>query len=75
MDVLKEEIQTFNKYIQVLGKPRWLTSTDKRTGKLYSLISFAVSTEEEKKRLLKIRLLVAGISAETAAFRELSPSS
>ena len=71
--MLKEEIQTFNN-IQVLGKPRWLTSEEKRNGKLYSSISFAVGTEEEKKRLLKIRLLVAGTAVATAAYREFSPT-
>ena len=58
----------------MLGKPRWLTSIDKRTGKLYSSISFAVKTEEEKKRLLKIRLLVAGTAVATAAYREFPPT-
>ena len=74
MDLLKEEIQIFND-IQVLGKPRWLTSADKRTGKLYSSISFTVGSEEEKKVILRTRLLVAGISAETANFRDYSPNS
>ena len=72
--MLKEEIQTFNS-IQILGKPRWLTSEERRDGKLYSSITFAVRTEEERKRILRIRLLVAGISAQTAAFREFSPNS
>ena len=59
----------------MLGKPRWLTSIDKRTGKLYSSISFIVGLEEEKKSILRARLLVAGILAETATFRDFTPNS
>ena len=74
MELLKEKIQIFND-IQVLGNPRWLTSAEKREGKLYSSISFAVGSEEEKKSILRARLLVAGISAETATFRDFAPNS
>ena len=75
MNLLKEEIQTFNSYIHVLGTPRWLTSADKRTGKLYSSITFAVGLEEEQKSILRARLEVAGILAETATFRDFTPTS
>jgi hypothetical protein len=77
METLRSEITTFNKSLNLnpIGNPHWLTSQEKRrdpnsyNGSI--VINFA--TEEEAKRAIRNRLMIAGTSVKVEALHNTSP--
>ena len=66
MDLVLEEIKTFNKGLEPIGQPYWATSKEKRDSGLQRAGSVVVAfpTENQANRAIKNRLLIAGISAK-----------
>lgn len=66
LQALKEEIQIFNKHLdlKIKGSPFWITSKDKRKTQYSGSIAIALETEEQAKRAISNQLYVAGISAK-----------
>jgi hypothetical protein len=62
MDLIVEEITTFNKDLVPIGTPYWLTASDKRLSQQAGSVVVAFATANEASRAIRHRLYVAGIS-------------
>jgi hypothetical protein len=62
MQLLKEEIETFNPLLKVAGKPFWLTGPDKRATAYSGSVLVAFKTKMEADHALQQRLYIAGQS-------------
>ena len=60
--ILKSEIPTFNKGLQIVGNPFWLTSEEKRRNQRTGSACIAFKTEQEALKAIRNRLYVLGIS-------------
>ena len=76
LEVINDEIKTFNKGYKPIGTPHWLTSREKREGlnQRAGSIVIAFSTDEEAKRAIKERLYIAGISVRCEKYIPISPT-
>ena len=70
MDLIVEEIKTFNKGLTPIGRPYWATSREKRESGLIRSGSVVVAfpTEAQAKRAIHNRLYIAGISARVEKY-------
>ena len=75
MDLLADEIRTFNKGLNLMGTPYWLTPANKRPQQLAGSIVAAFSTEKEANTAIRQRLYIAGISAKVEQLRSTSLTS
>jgi hypothetical protein len=79
MDMLKNEVKTFNKELNlnIIGTPYWLTSKQKRENpdsfKGSAIVTF--ETEAQAQRAIRQRLMVAGFSARVEKLHSCSPTS
>lgn len=73
METLKQEISTFNKDMQPIGTPYWLTSQTKRDTARTGSIVVAFSSEAEAKKALQSRLYIAGIICRTEKMLSVPP--
>ena len=62
MDLIVEEIKTFNKDLVPIGTPYWLTPSEKRLNQRAGSVVVAFATATEASRAIRHRLYVAGIS-------------
>ena len=62
MDLVIEEIKTFNTGLHLIGAPYWLTSAPRRLSQRAGSVVVAFATEEEASRAIRNRLYIAGIS-------------
>ena len=53
MSLVVEEIQTFNKGLTPIGRPYWLTSSDKRQNQRAGSVVVAFATEAEANRAIQ----------------------
>ena len=74
MDLVLEEIKTFNKGLEPIGQPCQATSKEKRDLGLQraSLVVVVFPTEAQANRAIKNRLLIAGISAKVVKYYTIS---
>ena len=74
MDLVLEEIKTFNKGLEPIGQPYWATSKEKRDSGLQRAGSVVVAfpTEAQANRAIKNRLLIAGISTKVVKYYTIS---
>jgi hypothetical protein len=61
--VLKHEISTFNKGLNVVGNPYWLTKEDRRREQETGTVCIAFATEREAQQAIRNKLYLLGISA------------
>jgi hypothetical protein len=74
MDLVVDEIQTFNKGFTPIGTPYWLTSLDKRQNQRAGAVVVAFATEEEATRAIRNRLYIAGISVRVEKLYSTAPT-
>ena len=74
MELIKEEIVTFNKGLTPIGQPYWLTPRDRRQSQRGGSVAVAFATEEEANRALRNRLYIAGISVRVEKLYSTAPS-
>ena len=74
LDLVTEEIKTFNKGFNPIGTPYWLTSTERRMTQKAGSIVVSFATEEEAKRAIKNRLYIAGISTRVEKYATTAPT-
>ena len=74
MDLVLEEIKTFNKGLEPISQPYQATSKEKRDSGLQraSLVVVAFPTEAQANRAIKNRLLIAGISTKVVKYYTIS---
>lgn len=74
LGALREDIEMYNVNVKLAAAPRWLTSTEKRTGKSHSSLVLSFKTPQEAKFALRNRLVIAGKPVKTSEFVEIKPS-
>lgn len=74
MALVKEEISTFNKGLNPIGTPYWLTSAEKRLGQRAGSVAVAFATREEANRAIRNRLYIAGISVRVEQLYSTAPT-
>lgn len=62
MQLVVDEIKTFNQGFTPIGTPYWLTHASKRTNQQAGSVVVAFATEQEANRAIRQRLFIAGIS-------------
>ena len=62
MELVIDEIKTFNKGLTPIGTPYWLSSPEKRANQRAGSVVVAFATAEEASRAIRYRLYIAGIS-------------
>ena len=74
MDLVLEEIKTFNKGLEPISQPYQATSKEKRDSGLQraSLVVVVFPTEAQANRAIKNRLLIAGISTKVVKYYTIS---
>jgi hypothetical protein len=75
LEVIKNEIETFNKGLKVVGNPYWLTKADRRQQQETGTICVAFATEREAQQAIRNRLYVLGISVRAEKLHATPPTS
>ena len=75
LDIIKNEIETFNKGLKVVGKPYWLTKADRRQQQETGTICVAFATERESLQAIRNRLYVLGVSVRAEKLHATPPTS
>ena len=74
ISLLFDEIRTFNKDLNPIGNPYWLTPENKRATQLSGSIVVSFTTEQEALRAIKNRLYIGGISVRAEKYYEIAPT-
>ncbi|KAH7553336.1 hypothetical protein BM1_08309 [Bipolaris maydis] len=74
LEVIKEEIETFNKGLKVVGNPFWLTPESKRGQQSYGSACVAFATEEEALKAIRGKLYILGESLRAEKLRVINNS-
>ncbi|TVY22082.1 hypothetical protein LHYA1_G009215 [Lachnellula hyalina] len=64
MELVKDEIRTFNKGLTPLGQPYWITSAENRLKQTAGSVAIAFATPKEASAAVRNRLYIAGISIQ-----------
>lgn len=76
MELVKEEIKTFNKGFIPIGTPYWMTSAERRRdpNQKGGSVTVAFATEAEANRAIQNRLYIAGISVRVDKLQSTAPT-
>lgn len=74
LEVIKEEIETFNKGLKVVGTPFWLTPESKRGQQSYGSACVAFATEDEALKAIRGKLYILGESLRAEKLRVINNS-
>ena len=69
LEIIKDEIETFNKGLKVVGTPFWLTPESKRGQQSYGSACVAFATEEEALKAIRGKLYILGDSLRAEKLR------
>jgi hypothetical protein len=72
MKLLKQEIETFNGFYPI--NVYWISSAENRQSKKHGSVVVSFDSKEIVNKVLKQRLLIAGIAVRTAKFEEIKSS-
>ena len=64
MELVIDEVRTFNKGLTLIGTPYWLSSPEKRANQRAGLVVVAFATAEEASRAIHYKLYIAGINVQ-----------
>jgi len=68
MQLAKEEIETFNKDLKLACLSTWLTSEEIQSQKMHSSVILVFGSNQEVKKALRNRLIIAEVSVKTAVY-------
>ncbi|RAL66698.1 hypothetical protein DID88_006378 [Monilinia fructigena] len=74
MDLILDEIKTFNPDFKPIGTPFWLTPASKRAYQREGAIVVAFATKSEAELAIRKRLYIAGSSTRVEQFYETKPT-
>jgi hypothetical protein len=74
MQLVVDEITTFNQGYKPIGIPYWLTTEAKRKNQLAGSVVVAFATEEEAKRAIRHRLYIGGVSVRVEKLYSTAPT-
>jgi hypothetical protein len=75
MDLITDEIKTFNKGFTPIGTPYWITPKDRRAVQQAGSVAVAFATAEEANRAIRHRLYIGGISVRVEKLYSTAPTS
>jgi hypothetical protein len=74
MELVIDEIQTFNKGLKPIGTPYWLTTPEKRANQRAGSVVVAFATTEEASKAIRNRLYIGGISVRVEKLHSTLPT-
>ena len=74
MDLVLNEIKTFNKGLNPIGTPYWLTSAEKRQNQTVGSLVVSFAIEQEAIRAIRKRVYIVGISIKVEKHYTIAPS-
>ena len=74
MDLIVDEIKTFNKGLTPIGTPYWITPKENRANQRAGSVVVAFTTPEEANRAIRHRLYVGGISVRVEKLYTTAPT-
>jgi hypothetical protein len=74
MQLIVDEITTFNQGFKPIGTPYWLTTEAKRKNQLAGSVVVAFATEEEANRAIRYRLYIGGASVRVEKLYSVAPT-
>ncbi len=74
LQLLKDEVETFNKEFKLASLPQWLTTEANRKSKRHASAVLSFKTEEEARKAIRKRLQIGGVSIKIAAFKTCKPT-
>ena len=73
MQMIKQEIETFNQNIKLARDPQWLVKPENRIEKIHSSVKISVRSQAEFDQARK-GLVIAGKMPKTLEFQSLRPT-
>jgi hypothetical protein len=74
MDLVLDEIKTFNKGLNPIGTPYYLISAEKHQNQITGSIVVSFTTEQEATRAIRKRVYIGGISIRVEKHYTVAPS-
>jgi hypothetical protein len=74
MQLVVDEITTFNQGFKPIETPYWLTSEAKRANQLAGSVVVAFATESEATRAIRHRLYIGGASVRVEKLYSVAPT-
>lgn len=74
MEMIKQEVITFNKGLRPIGMPHWISTMENRAIKNAGSVAIAFATEQEANRAIQHRLYIAGISVRVTKYYTVAPT-
>ena len=74
MELVVDEIKTFNTGLTPIGIPYWLTPAENRASQRAGSVVVAFATAEEANRAIRHRLYIAGISVRAEKLHSTAPT-
>ena len=68
LDMLKNEIETFNPQLKLMKKPAWLISEENKQHKMHASIIIAVENAKQAEFALHRKLCIAGLWLKTQKY-------
>lgn len=68
MEMMIDEVTTFNKGLKPIGTPYWISTIENRKVNRAGSVAIAFATEEEANRAVRNRLYIAGISVRVTKY-------
>lgn len=74
LELLQEEIETFNLGLKLTTQPVWISSEKNRSEKLHASVIIACKSQEDATRVLTQKLYIGGSSARTVKYNDAKPT-
>ena len=68
MQLVKEELEIFNKDLKLVCLLTWLTSEEVQSQKVHFSVILVFDSDQEIKKALRNRLIIAEVSVKTAIY-------
>jgi len=68
MQLVKEEIEIFNKDLKLTCLSTWLTSEEIQSQKVHFSVILTFKSDQETKKVLRNKLIIAEVSVKTAVY-------
>ena len=74
IDLVLNEIKTFNKGLNPIGTPYWLTSAEKRQNQTVGSLVVSFATEQEATRVIRKRVYIISINIKVEKHYTIVPN-
>lgn len=74
MEMIKNEVSTFNKGLNPIGRPHWISTIENLQEKKAGSVAIAFATEAEANKAIRNSLYIAVISVRVTKFFSVAPT-